>query len=202
VDDKGNVGMYVEECNRSWCTSSNANDQRAVTIETASDTAAPYAVTDGALAGLIRLCADICKRNGIKKLVWSTDKNARINHLNGCNMTVHRDYANKSCPGDYLYGKHGYIAEEVNKLLGSAANTSTPPSQPSPPAAFAPYVVRVTADTLNYRSGAGTNYKINGTVKKGEAFTIVAESDGAGASKWGKLKSGAGWISLDYAVKV
>lgn len=113
----GRIGMYVPEGERSWCTSSRTNDSRAVTIECASDTKHPYAVNDKVYKTLIKLLADICKRNGIKKLVWSTDKNKRVNHLDGCNMTVHRDYANKSCPGDYLYNRHGQIAAEVNKLL-------------------------------------------------------------------------------------
>lgn len=114
----GRIGMYVEEKDRSWCTSSRANDNRAVTIEVASDTKHPYRVNDAAYKSLIKLLADICRRNGIKKLVWSTDKNNRINHRNGCNMTVHRDFANKACPGDYLYNLHGQIADEVNKILG------------------------------------------------------------------------------------
>lgn len=120
----GKIGMYVEEKNRSWCTSSASNDHRAITIEVASDTTEPYAVTAKAYAAMLDLVTDICKRNGIKKLVWSTDKNTRMNHLNGCNMTVHRDYANKSCPGTYLYERHGEIAAEVNKRLG--ASTTTP----------------------------------------------------------------------------
>ena len=106
--------MYVEEKDRSWCSSNGANDNRAITIEVASDTTSPYAVTDKAYAALIKLLVDICKRNNIKKLVWSTNKNDRVNHLNGCNMTVHRDYANKSCPGEYLYSRHGDIAAKVN----------------------------------------------------------------------------------------
>lgn len=113
----GRIGMYVPEGERSWCTSSRANDVRAVTIECASDTKHPYAVNDKVYKSLIKLLADVCKRNGIEKLVWSTDKNKRVNHLDGCNMTVHRDYANKSCPGDYLYNRHGQIVAEVNKIL-------------------------------------------------------------------------------------
>ena len=121
--------MYVEEKDRSWCSSNAANDNRAITIEVASDTTHPYAVNDKAYAALLDLVTDICRRNGIKKLVWSTNKNERVNHLNGCNMTVHRDYANKSCPGDYLYERHGAIAAEVNKRLGaSAAEQETPSS--------------------------------------------------------------------------
>ena len=115
----GKIGLYVDEKNASWCSSSYSNDNRSVTIEVASDTYEPYAVNDAAYKSLIKLLVDICKRNGIKKLVWSTNKSERMNHLNGCNMTVHRDYANKSCPGDYLYNRMGDIASNVNKKLGS-----------------------------------------------------------------------------------
>ena len=111
----GRIGLYVDEADRSWCSSSAANDNRAITIEVASDTKHPYAVNDKAYAALLDLVEDICRRNGIKKLVWSTSKDDRVNHKNGCNMTVHRDYANKSCPGDYLYNRHGEIAAEVNR---------------------------------------------------------------------------------------
>jgi hypothetical protein len=200
--------MYVEEKNRSWCTSSGTNDHRAVTIEVANDeNKEPWHVSDKALAATITLVADICTRNGIKKLLWQGDKNL-IGQIDKQNMSVHRWFAAKSCPGDYLYSKHGYIADEVNKKLGatttepSASATSvTPPVVTPPTAAFKAYTVKITANTLNYRKGAGTNYAVAGTVKKGEVYTIVEESSGAGAAKWGKLKSGAGWLSLDYCQK-
>lgn len=126
----GRIGMYVEEKDRSWCSSNAANDNRAITIEVASDTKEPYAVNAKAYAALIDLLVDICKRNGIKELVWSTNKADRVNHKNGCNMTVHRDYANKSCPGTYLYERHAQIASEVNKRLGST-NIKPAPEKPS-----------------------------------------------------------------------
>ena len=126
----GRIGMYVEEKDRSWCSSNAANDNRAITIEVASDTKEPYAVNAKAYAALIDLLVDICKRNGIKELLWSTNKADRVNHKNGCNMTVHRDYANKSCPGTYLYERHGQIASEVNKRLGST-NIKPAPEKPS-----------------------------------------------------------------------
>lgn len=63
--------------------------------------------------------------------------------------------------------------------------------------AFEPYKIKVTASVLNYRSGPSTSYAVKGTIKKGEVYTIVEEKDG-----WGKLKSGAGWICLDYAQKI
>lgn len=122
VGTDGRIGMYVEEKDRSWCSSNAANDNRAVTIEVASDTTHPYAVNDKAFAALLDLVTDICKRNGIDRLIWSTSKTDRVNHKNGCNMTVHRDYANKSCPGDYLYNRHGEIAAEVNRRLGTSTD--------------------------------------------------------------------------------
>lgn len=191
----GKIAMYVEEKDRSWCSSNAANDNRAITIECASDAFAPYKINDKVYASLIKLLVDICKRNGIKSLKWSTTKNNRVNHLNGCNMTVHRDYALKSCPGDYLYGKMGQIAEEVNKKLGT-----TPAPKPAPKDSS--YKVRVTADALNIRKGPGTNYASNGMIRDKGIYTITQESSGVGATKWGKLKSGAGWISLDYTKKV
>lgn len=113
----GRIGMYVEEKDRSWCSSSGSNDNRAITIEVASDTTSPYAVNSKAYASLIKLVTDICKRNGIKELKWKADKSL-IGQVDKQNMTVHRWFANKSCPGEYLYSRMGKIAEEVNKNLG------------------------------------------------------------------------------------
>ena len=119
IGTDGRVALYVDESKASQCTSNQANDQRAITIECASDVKSPYAVNNKVYNKLIELLVDICKRNNIKKLVWSTVKSDRVNHKNGCNMTVHRDYKNKDCPGDYLYGKMGEIAKTVNEKLGS-----------------------------------------------------------------------------------
>lgn len=117
VGKDGRIGMYVEEKDRSWCTSSSSNDNRAITIEVASDTTHPYAVTEAAYEGLIKLLVDICHRNpGIRRLKWQGDKNL-IGQVAVQNMTVHRWFANKSCPGDYLYNRHGEIAAEVNRRL-------------------------------------------------------------------------------------
>lgn len=189
----GSIGISVDEKDRSWCSSNSANDHRAITIEVASDTTHPYAVTDAAFAALINLVEDICRRNGIMKLVWSTNKNDRVNHRNGCNMTVHRDYANKACPGDYLYNRHGEIAAEVNRRIQCNSSGCVV----TPPATTTPYLVRVTISDLYIRKGPGTNYGNNGFIMPG-VYTIVEESTGTGAAKWGKLKSGAGWIALDY----
>ena len=112
----GSIGLYVEEQNRSWCSSSASNDNRAITIEVASDKTEPYAITDKAYKALIDLVADICKRNGIKELKWQADKSL-VGQVDKQNMTVHRWFANKSCPGAYLYEKHSLIAKEVNEKL-------------------------------------------------------------------------------------
>lgn len=122
IDKDGRVGMYVEEKNRSWCTSSNSNDQRAVTIECASDTKHPYWMNDKVYNRLIDLCTDICRRNGKDKLIWFGDKNKSLNYEPKSNemvITVHRWFANKSCPGDWLYSRLGKVADEVTKRLSS-----------------------------------------------------------------------------------
>lgn len=118
----GRIGMYCEEKDRSWCSSSSSNDNRAITIEVASDTTHPYAVNEKAYAALLDLVTDICKRNGIKKLLWKADESL-IGQIDKQNMTVHRWFDNKSCPGEYLYSHHSAIAEAVNKRLGTATET-------------------------------------------------------------------------------
>ena len=120
VGRDGRIAMYVEEKNRSWCSSSNENDQRAVTIEVASDTEHPYAVNDTAYGAAVELIADVCRRNGIRKLLWFADREKTLSYdprPGEAVMTVHRWFANKSCPGDYLYERHGDIAARVNAML-------------------------------------------------------------------------------------
>ena len=369
----GRVGMYVEEKNRSWCSSSNANDQRAVTIECASDTEAPYAFKEVVYNKLIELCVDICKRNSKSKLLWLGDKTKTLNYTPKSDemvLTVHRWFANKSCPGDWLYNRLGNLATAVTKQLGGAVDTKTEGKTTSSDNAktiwdfligkglnayavagimgnlkaesglnpqnlqntyekklgytdatyttavdngsytnfvkdsagyglaqwtywsrkqnllkyaqskgksigdlamqleflwkelqgytgvmntlksatsvkqasdavltgyekpanqgesvktqragygqayyekyaqngstgvTVPYLVRITASVLNIRKQPTTASAITGSIKDKGVYTIVEEATGAGATKWGKLKSGAGWISLDYTKKV
>ena len=117
----GKKAMYVEEKNRSWCTSSYDNDNRAITIEVASDTTPPYTMTSAAYNSLIELCVDICKRNGKTKLLWFGDKTKTLNYKPAADemvITVHRWFANKSCPGDWLYSRLGDLATKVTERLG------------------------------------------------------------------------------------
>ena len=127
IDKDGRVALYVEEKNRSWCSSSNANDQRAVTIECASDTSEPYAFRDVVYRKLITLCVDICKRNGKKKLIWFGDKDKTLNYSPKSDemvLTVHRWFASKSCPGNWMYARMEDLADKVTAQLGGSADTA------------------------------------------------------------------------------
>lgn len=174
----GRIAMYVEEKNRAWTSSSSANDDEAITIEVAnSAVGGNWPVSDAVLARTIDLCVDICKRNSIKELNYTGDKFG--------NLTRHDMFANTVCPGPYLGSKFPYIAAEVNKRL-VAKNP--------PPTSF---LVKVTADELNIRSGPGVANRITGTIKDKGIYTIVDTKE-----DWGKLKSGMGWIHLGYTERL
>ena len=252
----GRVGMYVEEKNRSWCSSSSANDQRAVTIECASDTTEPYAFKDVVYQKLITLCVDICRRNGKTKLLWLGDKDKTLSYepkSDEMMLTVHRWFANKSCPGNWMYARMGNLAEKVTAQLGgSSGSTGTEDSQlyrvrktwsdsKSQKGAYkilsnakkcadanqgysvfdasgnlvyapasstsetsdVPFTVQVSITDLNIRKGPGTDYAKTGKFTGKGVFTILEVKSGKGSTAgWGRLKSGAGWISLDYAAKM
>lgn len=128
IGTNGKIALCVEEKNRSWCSSNEANDQRAVTIECASDKTAPYTMNNKVYQSLINLCVDICKRNGKTKLIWFGDKSKTLNYSPKSNemvLTVHRWFANKSCPGDWLYSRLGDLAAQVTKKLGGDSSTSS-----------------------------------------------------------------------------
>lgn len=268
----GRIAVIVDEADRSYCSSNRENDHRAITIEVASANKHPYTVTAAAYNALINLLVDICKRNpAIGELRWKADKSL-IGHPEKQNMTVHRWFANKACPGEYLYSRHSQIAAEVNGRLSSNSSSGSSSSEikieQGDTVSIAtgatyyngsdvpnwvvrkkwivksvngdrivvdkstdgknainsainskyltvvkkksefPYMVRVTSDELRIRTGPGTGYPVNyNTPKKGVTgigiFTITDAKNGKGSKKgWGKLKSGDGWISLDYATRV
>lgn len=127
-DEPGDIACSVPEGDRSWCTSSPANDNRAITIEVASDRTDPYAITDGAMTNLINLLVDICKRNNIKELKWKADPSL-IGQVDKQNMTAHRWFSGKACPGDYIFNREAEIAAKVNAQLG-VKDTPKPAAQP------------------------------------------------------------------------
>lgn len=122
VGKDGDIGLCVEEKNRAWTTSSKDNDQKAITFECASDANHPYAFTTACYEALVKLCIDICQRYGIKKLLWFGDKNKSLSYVPAEDelvLTVHRWFANKSCPGDWMYSRMGELADRVTKALGT-----------------------------------------------------------------------------------
>lgn len=128
IGTDGRISLCVEEKNRSWCSSSNANDQRAITIECASDMSEPYAMNDKVYVSLISLCTDICKRNGKKRLLWLGDKDKTLSYAPKSDemvITVHRWFANKSCPGNWLYTRLGDLAAKVTANLGGNTSPAT-----------------------------------------------------------------------------
>lgn len=184
----GRVGLYVDEGNRSWCSSSNSNDQRAVTIECASDTTAPYAFKDVVYNKLITLCVDICQRHGKTKLLWFGDKDKTLNYTPASDemvLTVHRWFANKSCPGDWMYARMGDLADKVTAQLNPAAQEVS-----------VCYQAKVVADKgLNCRAQPSTSSAIVKTYANGTIVTITKES-----GEWGY--TGTGWVSLTYVTKI
>lgn len=163
IDKDGRVALYVEEKNRSWCSSSNANDQRAITIECASDTTEPYAFLDIVYQTLIKLCVDICKRNGKSRLLWLGDKDKTLAYEPKSGemiLTVHRWFANKSCPGNWMYARMGDLAKKVTAALqGSDSGSSDSDAKEQ----VKWYRVRKTWSDSKSQKGA---YKLFGNAKK------------------------------------
>lgn len=171
IGSDGRIGMYVEEKDRSWCTSSATNDHRAITIEVSNNGGAPdWPVSDKAYAALLDLVTDICKRNGIKQLLWKGDKSL-IGQVDKQNMSVHRWFAAKACPGDFLYNRHGAIAQEVNKRLGAIAPTPAP-------------------ESLSFKEGDIVQFT-SGAVYTSSTAGTPAHSRGASRCKVSRTASGA-----------
>lgn len=126
IGSDGRVGLVVPEDQRSWCSSSGANDQRAVTIECASDQSHPYAINDKVYGKLLDLMTDVCRRNGKSKMLWFGSKDKTLAYNPAADemvITVHRWFANKACPGDYIYSRLPQIAAEVTRRLSGQAQT-------------------------------------------------------------------------------
>lgn len=184
-----NIGQYVAEKDVAWTNSNWAANCRAVTIEVSNSGGAPnWPVSEASLETLTRLVADIAKRNGLGTLV------------KGKNLTWHSMYSATACPGPYLLGKLQAVCDGANRI-NAGCQTGSQSAMGALGAAVTPYTVRVTQRGLSIRTGPGTNFGARGTVAPG-VYTIVAESSGAGAALWGRLKSGAGWIALDGCKRV
>lgn len=189
IGTEGDVGLCVEEKNRSWCSSSPANDHRAITIECASGRSHPYEMKNETIDSLIRLCVDVCKRNDIPELRWRSDKTL-IGQVQKQNITVHRWFANKSCPGDYLFDMLYEIADDVNAKLGAPKDDLL--------VEFQPFTIRINIPNVEVYKNPGNEYEIaKATLTPGFSYTIVEQR-----GDWGRLKSGAGWVHLNPISKI
>lgn len=120
IDKAGRIGGSVDEENRSWCSSSNSNDQRAITIECASDNQSPYTFNEACYDSLVNLCVDICRRYNKNTLLWINNRDTALNYTprnNEMLLTVHCWFANKACPGPWLMSKMDMLAEQVTGIL-------------------------------------------------------------------------------------
>jgi N-acetylmuramoyl-L-alanine amidase CwlA len=180
-------------------SAANANNNGYIGFEICEDGLTDAAYFNAVYKEAVELCAMLCKQYNIKP-----ESPYLICHSEGNKLGIASNH------GDVMhwFPKHSKSMDtfraDVKTAMGGATVTPTPPqtpAQPTPPAAFIPYTVKVTATELNIRKGPGTGYATNGSIKDKGVYTIVEEADGTGAKRWGKLKSGAGWISLDFTVK-
>lgn len=117
IGNDGRIGLFCEEKDRSWCSSSPWNDNRAITIEVSNDiNGEPWSISDKAYESLIKLCADICKRNGIKTLEFTGDRNG--------SLTFHYMFAPTACPGTWIKNHTQEICNKVNALLSGKIEPS------------------------------------------------------------------------------
>lgn len=205
----GRIGMFVPEDKSSWCSSSYDNDTQAVTIEVASDTVAPYRMNEVAYEALVKLCVDICRRNGKKKLLWFSNKNTALSYKLASDemlLTVHRWFANKACPGNWLMQRLPDLAKRVTAQLSGEQTNTQPVTQPTSgvKAVKASGVARkfskslagsyTTTDNLNMRDDAGTKYSILVTIPKGSTVQCYGYYSLSGVYKWLYVAANVGGV--------
>lgn len=223
IGTDGRIGLGVEETNRAWTTSCRENDMEAITFEISNNGGAPdWPMSDMAIESWLRLAENIVRFYGFKRVAykakpssvargvettekwiktWDVDPDAMI-------ITFHTWYVNKSCPGNFLMKKMPSLVDELNKRLGNYAQEEKPiPVEKPSTNNKVPYLIKINTPALNVRKGPGIKYGTNLTLTNDpNTYTIVEESEGNISStevgKWGRLKSGAGWIALKYTKKV
>ena len=180
IGKDGSKGLSVEEKDRAWTTggdkningfTGSMNDQQAITIEIASDTKAPYAMTDAAIAATIDLMTDICRRYGKKKLLWLGDAKKTVAYqpkADDMKITVHCWFASKACPVDFLYNKLGEIAAEVTRRLGGQSATPITPT-PTPTRTGGAYKVGDIVDFTGSKHYTNANATSCPSCKPGKA---------------------------------
>lgn len=164
-----------------------------------SDVATAQAAAKRTYAAAVELFAMLCKQYNLNPLA----PGVVISHKEGAKLGIASNHGDPEHLWTQL--KLGYTMDtfraDVKKAMGGT--TVTTPSTPTVGSttgstAGYPKKVRVTTSALNIRKGPGTNYAVAGCIKDKGVYTITEVSNGPGATKWGKLKSGAGWVSMDY----
>ena len=174
IDVKGSIGLFCPEADRSWCSSSQWNDNRAITIEVSNSAygdATGWPISDASYKALIKLCVDICKRNGIPKLEFTGDKNG--------SLTFHYMYAATGCPGPYIKARAQQICNDVNAQL----NVQSEPSG---------YLASLEEGASIYDVPGGKEVS---KITKSTRYTIIKDKK-IGFITYGQLKSGAGWVVI------
>ena len=202
IGSDGRIAMYVEEHNRAWTSGNSANDNRAVTIECAN--LANGSLTTKAWKSLVTLCADICKRNGIAKLVYTGDTNG--------NLTMHKWFQDTDCPGPWLSNKFGQLATEVNQVLSGKTESNNVPNV----SFHVGGTYKCQVDTLNVRDAPTVNGQIITKYNYGDIVVLDDWYTSCDGFVWGRytgLQSGKKrYVSLgldtgkpepnDYLIKV
>ena len=199
IGKDGRIGLFVDEKNSAWTSSSYSNDTQAITIECASATVHPYTMNGAVYQSLIRLCVDICKRNGKKRLLWLGSKEKTLAYSPKADevvLTAHRWFKNKQCPGQWLYDRFDDLAERVTELLGAAEPKPSvkPEVKPAQKVIKCTGVAKkrnasytgsyVTTDELNIRNDAGVKNAIIGIIPKGGKCHCYGYYSTVGLAKW------------------
>lgn len=190
IQNDGTIGLLLPEKFRAWTSNSPDNDYKSVTVEIANVPNAgepDWKVSDAAIQSAIKLCADICKRNGISKLTYT-------GKLEGSNLTMHKWFYATGCPGQYLGSKFPYIAEQVNKILSGSSSASTTTNSTTSNATVTPIM---TYKTYYVNNASGVNYRetpngtLRGTYKNGTAVRVASNSETkVGGYTWVRLDTG------------
>jgi len=223
IGSDGRVGLGVEETKRAWTTSSSVNDNEAITFEIANNSGAPdWRMSDAAINAWLDLAVEIATFYGFRKVVYqtkpSTVTTAQVEQWiktwatdDVMIITLHCWFTNKTCPGPYFTRQLPWLVREMNKrLAGQEAEAfvgecTVPPTNPSIVPnlqSFTPYLATINVAALNVRKGPGTSYPVVTVLRNDKnAYTIIEEMTGPGATMWCKLKSGIGWVSKDFISK-
>lgn len=140
------------------------------------------------IGDLVKLSDDAVYYNGVVVPEWVKNQYWYVKSVTNDRVVINENKEHTHAICSPIHRKYVTIVEK--ELSNIEANP------------FSVYLVKIMTENLNIRSGAGIDYKCTGAITDQGVYTIVAEADGLGATKWGKLKSGAGWISLDYTQKV